>query len=465
MPYSSNADLPESVRSRYSSHCQGVWRNVWNSVYEQTHDESRAFASANSRANQCQGSKTMDPTFKIFAPMLRASADTFDGRKRLHGVASSTIKDRHGDTITSSALMDMERSANENLTIFLNHKYEVPEDVAGYVESASIRSHPSDPDIRDLALDIVINETNERAIKAWEAIQAGTKLGLSIGAKIPDGGATRDRATGAFLIEHVELLETSLVGVPANPRSWVEYAVKSLGEQDAPLLKELEADELEHTDDPPEELAEQPEGDAEPESVEENLGETLVGGVLNTSPTTSNSTTTDLTNATVTISTPFASIDIDTGNRGGKTAPVDGSSQEAPPSAPENEDEDATEAETSPWAALLPVKSDALLEEDVDAALKVIEPTVIASLHNSSELLRAVTRELIDTREALRVRNEEYAALEETTKQVLTSTAEILDRLSNTPAGRRAVLREATEDFGALAQVYGEPFMRLLKRS
>jgi HK97 family phage prohead protease len=168
-----------------------------------------------------------EATFKIFVPLLKASSSE-DGRKRFHGVASSSIKDRHGDTITRTALSEMERTANENMTIFLNHEYKVPEDVAGSVERAVLRSHPTDPDIQDLVFDIVVNEANQRAVDAWSAIDNGTKLGLSIGARIPDGGATRTKDTGRYVIDHIDLLETSIVGVPANPRSWVEYAVKSL---------------------------------------------------------------------------------------------------------------------------------------------------------------------------------------------------------------------------------------------
>jgi len=168
-----------------------------------------------------------ESTFKIFVPLLKASSDA-DGRKRFHGVASSSIKDRHGDTITRTALSEMETTANNNMTIFLNHRYEVPEDVAGSVERAVLRSHPQDSEIQDLVFDIVVNEANPRAVKAWEAIDNGTKLGLSIGARIPDGGATRSKESGRYVIDHIDLLETSIVGVPANPRSWVEYAVKSL---------------------------------------------------------------------------------------------------------------------------------------------------------------------------------------------------------------------------------------------
>jgi hypothetical protein len=44
---------------------------------------------------------------------------------------------------------------------------------------------------------------------------------------IPEGGAKRQK-NGSYIIEHVDLLETSLVGIPANPRSWVDYAAKAL---------------------------------------------------------------------------------------------------------------------------------------------------------------------------------------------------------------------------------------------
>lgn len=167
--------------------------------------------------------------FRIFSGLLKASRDG-DGRMRLHGVASSTTKDLHGDTMTDSALEDMEKAANNNLTIFLNHSYNVPEDVGGSVEKALIKTRGSDHEgnpNRDLDIDIVVNEENPRAINTWKAIDKGTKLGLSIGAMIPEGGAKRQK-NGSYIIEHVDLLETSLVGIPANPRSWVDYAAKAL---------------------------------------------------------------------------------------------------------------------------------------------------------------------------------------------------------------------------------------------
>jgi len=435
-------------------------------------------------------------TFKIFAPMLKASMGP-DGKMRLHGIASSTVKDRHGDTMQPSALMDMERSANQNLTIFLNHSYDVPEDVAGHVERALLRSHPQDPDIHDLSMDIVINETNDRAVKAWEAINGGTQLGLSIGAMIPDGGAERDRKSGAYSINHVELLETSLVGVPANPRSWVEYAVKSLGGGVVPLptdpdtlvvtddgeigveavepevVAELTSDEMDHHDDPLEEAEGEPlieeteNGTVLHRHREQEDGTVVVAGetfdrLLDIARDHAEATP-DITDATVHIEMPGGGkVHIDTGNRGTPKTPAGDTSQEALLSAPENEDQDETE-DLGPWAGIMPVKS-SITDTDVAAALQVLEPSVVASLRNSTELLKAITRELIDTRKALEDRNREYAELEETTTKVLSQTAVILDKLSNTPVGRRAVIREANDQFASLKSVYSEEFLTLLKK-
>jgi len=407
---------------------------------------------------------SIESKFKIFAPMLKASMDT-DGKMRLHGIASSTVKDRHGDTISLSALSDMERSANGNLTIFLNHEYKVPEDVAGSVERALIRPHPQDPSIHDLVLDIVVNDTNPRAVDAWTAIQKGTQLGLSIGAMIPEGGATRDRKSGTYNIEHVELLETSLVGVPANPRSWVEYAVKSLNGN---VTKDEEPSEEEALT--AEEIEDQIEADAEIPAIEVVL--TGTDGVVTANDATvtfvpfvstgsSTTWTPDVIDATVNIKTPYADVSIDTGNRGGKPSAPDGSSQEAPLSAPEDEEEDES-LPVNPWAAI--GLSGAPEVEEIDTALQVLEPTVVASLRTSSELLRAITRELIDTQAALAEVTEERDQAMAAAEKVVANMSEILTRLSATPVGRRAVVREVSDKFASLKSVYSDEFLTLLKK-
>jgi len=176
--------------------------------------------------------RAWDPTINDFVPSALKASKGPDGKMRLHGIASSTVKDLHGDTMLQSAVEDMERAANQNLTIFGNHSYDVPEDVYGSVEQAVMKQAGTvdgegNP-VWDLNFDVVVNEENERAVKTWKAIDNGTKLGMSIGAMIPEGGATRNKKSGAYTIAHVELLETSIVGIPANPRSWIQNAVKSI---------------------------------------------------------------------------------------------------------------------------------------------------------------------------------------------------------------------------------------------
>ena len=187
----------------------------------------------------------MDAKFKIYTGMLRAyETKSADGttRKRLKTTASSTIKDLAGDEIQLPAIEKAAAAARDNMTIFLNHSYDVPEDVLGSCEDAQVIQRGVDGDgnaIIDLDFDIGVNEINPRAIQAWESINSGVKLGTSIGAIVRH--ATKKKG-GGLLIDDLDLLEASLVGIPANPRSWVQYAVKGLGQVEEPIVDD-EVDE------------------------------------------------------------------------------------------------------------------------------------------------------------------------------------------------------------------------------
>src|SRR6185295_18559592 len=174
------------------------------------------------------------PTFKMYSGALKAF-EREDGRKMLSCTASSSVEDLHGDTMTASCVQDMAPQAKrKSMVIFLNHSYDVPEDVFGYVADARVVSRATDTDgsaIFDLDLDIVLNEANDRAIATYAAIKdQGVKLGVSIGALITDWKLKDEKAGwwGGLIIEGVNLLEASIVGIPANPRSWVQNAVRAL---------------------------------------------------------------------------------------------------------------------------------------------------------------------------------------------------------------------------------------------
>lgn len=360
--------------------------------------------------------------FKIFTGLLKASRSN-DGRMRLHGVASSTTRDLHGDVMAQSAIDDMERAANKNLTIYLNHEYKVPEDVAGSVEFAKARvrdvDHDGNPNV-DLDMDIVVNDENPRAVQTFKAIEKGTKLGLSIGAMIPKGGARKNK-DGSYVIDHVDLLETSLVSIPANPRSWVEYAAKSLRSGGSHVV----ATE-----------------DDEPEEIEKD-GTDTVETVAEP----------EKTDATVTVDTPFASITVDTSD---SNAASNESSQEADSSEPGNEVMADETAEGD----------DALLG---DSTTRSIEPA--QSDNEPLALLRQTTRDLVEARAKLveaqmakaiaeRERDSAFAQRDD----VLARTKDILDRVASSPLVRRAVVVDARRDFHSRFDgVYSDSVLKMLE--
>lgn len=180
--------------------------------------------------------------FKIFSGALTPYTSG-DGKKRLRTIASSSVEDLGGDVVTLPALQAMAESA-KGMTIFRNHSYRIPDDVLGYTEGAEVKHAGTDGNgkpIYDLMLDIVVRE-DQKSVETFEAIESGVKLGTSIGALIPDGGA-RKNDSGGYTYDMLNLKEASIVGIPQNPRSWVEYATKAM------KVAEMETDEDEDTND------------------------------------------------------------------------------------------------------------------------------------------------------------------------------------------------------------------------
>jgi HK97 family phage prohead protease len=132
-------------------------------------------------------------------------------------------------------------------TVFLNHKYMVPEDVFGSITKADVVQRG---EVWDLDFTIDVEDENPRAARTHSSILRGVQLGTSVGAIVKDAWKERDRV----VIDDVDLLEASIVGIPANPRSFVQYAVKALHEAEEALEAE-EAEEAEvvekSVDEPP----------------------------------------------------------------------------------------------------------------------------------------------------------------------------------------------------------------------
>lgn len=172
--------------------------------------------------------------FQISVPTLIASRTADDGELRIEGVASSTVRDHHGDEITEKALRKMAGSA-VGMTIFLNHEYRVPQDVFGVVEkakvvkSADIDKRTGNP-IYDMRVGIRVAKSNPEAVNTFDLIESdAVKLGISIGAMVPEGGATFAKSGGGrYIVDDADLVEASIISLPANSRSWVDHVVKAL---------------------------------------------------------------------------------------------------------------------------------------------------------------------------------------------------------------------------------------------
>ena len=403
---------------------------------------------------------------------LKAMRDP-DGTMRLKGTASSTIKDLHGDNMLTSALEDMEKAANNNLTIFGNHSYQVPEDVYGSVDHAKLKAagtvdDAGDP-IWDLDFNVRVNDENDRAIKTWKAIDKGTKLGMSIGAMIPPGGAVRDKKSGALTIAHVELLETSIVGIPANPRSWIENAVKAF---DAPTQKAaasmsigspmltLDSDtgnyKIEGS------IADFAGGEsisfgfgrtAEP-VIADSLGSDDTDVVAGGDDAMSTDAEPDVTDAKVRV------IEIDTGDNSG--APSQGASTSEPAATDEVADDPT-------------VVDDVLSSADeiiaaTTTVMASLEPEVTTMLQQLIDLNNSLTRELAaalgrerDASVAKASAERQRDEIAQLSSKLIAETNATLNKLADQPVGRRTVFREAQSKFDDLEGIYSRDFLTMLR--
>lgn len=377
--------------------------------------------------------------FQIFTGILKASKSV-DGRMRLHGVASSTTKDMHGDRIEASAIEDMLSAANKNLTIFLNHSYNVPEDVAGSVEAARMNTRgvtdTGDPN-HDLDMDILINDANPRAVQAFEAIERGTKLGLSIGAMIPEGGARKDK--GAFIIDHIQLMETSLVGIPANPRSWVEYAVKSLKAAE-PIVTEPV---LDVTDLSPNPLVVTEAMCPSCGKSQQNAGD--CGNAYH------KSITPDVADALVTIQ-----IDTDPDAQVEPAVVADAPDpQDGPPTTPETGDGDLAASAADAVIAKLDTGFDTNVVKNIVDLLRSTTSELVSAKGQVTELTTSLAAVTTERDSAVAQRD-----------KVLTETKRVLNNLANTPLMRRAVVVEAEKELRTKFEgLYSEDFLQMLEKS
>ena len=184
---------------------------------------------------------------------LKAYTKTVDGKevKFLGGTASSTAKDLYGDVIGPEGQVKMLEklkslasdlaSQKSGLTGWLNHSYKIPEDTLGAFVNASLTTRDDAGEtFIDLDIELRLTETNPRALAAWEQVKDGIRHGWSIGAYFLEAEWMSDDPDSpdywSLHVTDIELLEISLVGIPANQRAWC----RSAADLKSKALKEAE---------------------------------------------------------------------------------------------------------------------------------------------------------------------------------------------------------------------------------
>ena len=382
--------------------------------------------------------------FKMFTGLLKAAGESEDGVLRIKGIASSTVRDRHGDRMERTALKDMERAANDNLTIFVNHSYNVPEDVIGSAESGVLKRRAGETDdegnpLYDLELTVNLDAGNPRAVKTYDAIQRGVKLGMSIGAMIPKGGAKYDEENNSFIIHHVDLLETSVVSIPANPRSWVGGAVKSL--RDNP-------DKLENPEAYRKALA-------EAANVDPAFLEKAADDVAEDDPSVDHEV--DDSDAEVTESeSPEITADADVTEVTESAEPTSQEASEADPGA-----EDGAELESVEEAA------DPDPEADIDLTVLASATEEFANIATSLDALLSQAVDQLESEKQLRVEAEgQRDVAVKAMGELITQVQSIVELIAKTPAGRKtSTFAQAKGQFDHLTGIYGESFLKQLQQN
>ena len=176
------------------------------------------------------GSTSIQPDFTIFTSAMEIDAEQ---ENVVRMVGSSTERDLHGDTMAISALSDMTQ-VKPGLTIWLNHSYDLPHDLFGsLLEAPTLKLQDG---IADISIVSDVETSNPLAVQTYGYIKKGKRLGCSIGCMILEAELDEENDDGyswfpPLIITHVQTLEWSVVGIPANQRCWVEPAAKGLFER------------------------------------------------------------------------------------------------------------------------------------------------------------------------------------------------------------------------------------------
>lgn len=159
-----------------------------------------------------------DLPFRVYTTPIEKAGSSGE-RRLIRGYASvGDVLDRQNEVITLGALVKAREDLLKNHTIFYEHKHS---------ELPIGKTIAVDIDERGLLITVEISK-GSHADSVWTLIQEGILNSFSIGGRVLEAEERRDKAGNLFNeITEIELFETSVVGLPANPAAKFELISKS----------------------------------------------------------------------------------------------------------------------------------------------------------------------------------------------------------------------------------------------
>ncbi|PZX18756.1 hypothetical protein LX81_00449 [Palleronia aestuarii] len=166
-------------------------------------------------------------TSKYLNHLITAPASSLEvkasSQGRIEGYASTFggVPDRHSDVVLPGAF-------TKSLSLKTAPDGDMPVMLWAHMQERPIgRWTAMQEDSKGLHVEGVLNLSTDGGREAYEHVKAGDAGGLSIGFTVPEGGREYV-GQGVFHLKEVEVLEISVVTVPANPLARIS-GVKALG--------------------------------------------------------------------------------------------------------------------------------------------------------------------------------------------------------------------------------------------
>jgi HK97 family phage prohead protease len=159
--------------------------------------------------------------FKVYTQAI-IKAHTESNKRVIQGYASvGDVLDRQNEVITLGALVKAKDDLLRNPTIFFNHEHSslpIGKTVAAEVDG------------NGLLITVEISK-GSHADDIWTLIQEGSLDRFSIGGRVLEAEEKSDKFGNLFNeITKIELFETSVVGLPANPAAKFQVISKSISQ-------------------------------------------------------------------------------------------------------------------------------------------------------------------------------------------------------------------------------------------